>query len=433
MFNAHKEDHVMEGRIWLTTILLASLVYTPVLLAELPDGWVDASGYGFNTTDATEAIEAALCTGRNVFVPNMGTDWIIKPITLHRSNQELLFESGVVVTAKKGEFLGTTDSLFSASGKRDISITGYGATFRMWKDDYTQDPYPTAQWRTGLAVSDCENVTIKGLKIESTGGDGIYLGGTLNRNVVIKDVTCDNNYRQGISVITGENVLIDHCVLRNTYGTGPMAGIDFEPNNANNRVVNCTVRNTVIEGNAGVGICVALSHWPDYGTDASINIENCTVVGNGWYGLLVADGFPGLNVQDSIFVDNNDRGVYQRNEGSARTVVDNSCFWGNGYSPISGYARLGSGSIYRTEPLFESMDLGDPHYMWLAEDCSSLITLGDSDGGYMGARPVVPEPSTVYLLLSGVLCGVLCQRRGREVSSGHESQVRNWTGASSPG
>jgi len=31
--------------------------------------------------------------------------------------------------------------------------------------------------------------------------------------MVIRDVVCDRNYRQGISVISAENLLIERCVL----------------------------------------------------------------------------------------------------------------------------------------------------------------------------------------------------------------------------
>ena len=45
--------------------------------AEIPPGYVDASSYGYNATDATAALQAAINTGQNVFVPDMGTDWFI--------------------------------------------------------------------------------------------------------------------------------------------------------------------------------------------------------------------------------------------------------------------------------------------------------------------------------------------------------------------
>ena len=88
----------------------------------------------------------------------------------------------------------------------------------MRRADYDSPAYSHAEWRHVLDLHGCRNVTICGLTLAESGGDGIYLGagrdGATNRDVVIRDVVCDRNYRQGISVITAENLLIENCVLR---------------------------------------------------------------------------------------------------------------------------------------------------------------------------------------------------------------------------
>ena len=79
-------------------------------------------------------------------------------------------------------------------------------------------------------VTDC---TIDGLTIKDTGGDGIYVGAasdSWSQNVTIKNVVVDNAYRNGISVISIDGILIDNAVIVNTGGTLPQTGIDFEPN-----------------------------------------------------------------------------------------------------------------------------------------------------------------------------------------------------------
>lgn len=69
-----------------------------------------------------------------------------------RSHQEVLFEPGVLVLAKKGEFRGRGDSLFTASGVENLTVRGYGATFRMHKRDYQKAPYEKAEGRMGLSL-----------------------------------------------------------------------------------------------------------------------------------------------------------------------------------------------------------------------------------------------------------------------------------------
>lgn len=105
-----------------------------------------AAWWGFNEADATPFLQAAIDSeAKKVIVPNMGKDWIITPITL-AENQEIFFEPGVVVTAKRGAFQGSHDSLFRAKGKGEITIGGYGATLRMQKADYMTEAYAKAEW-----------------------------------------------------------------------------------------------------------------------------------------------------------------------------------------------------------------------------------------------------------------------------------------------
>ncbi len=96
----------------------------------------------------------------------------------------------------------------------------------------------------------------------------------------IKDVVCDGNNRQGISVISARNLLIEDTVLKNTAGTAPQAGIDFEPNHANEEIVNCVMRNCVSENNAGVAYALYLRPLDGSSTPISLRIENCVSRGS---------------------------------------------------------------------------------------------------------------------------------------------------------
>ncbi len=250
----------------------------PQAIAEVAAGretTARASWWGFDPEDATAALQAAINSGaKKLIVENLGSPWIVRKLELV-SDQEIVFEKGVVVQAKRGEFLGKNDSLFTASGKRNITLTGHGATLKMWREDYDRPPYEHSEWRHVLCFYDCSNVRIEGLTLAESGGDGIYLGGTLNRDFVIRDVVCDRNYRQGMSVITAENLLVENCVFRDTGGTAPMAGVDFEPNRPNERLVNCVLRNCLAEGNRSIGFILYLKNLNAESTPVSIRFENC--------------------------------------------------------------------------------------------------------------------------------------------------------------
>ncbi len=119
--------------------------------------------------------------------------------------------------------------------------------------------------------------------MESSGGDGIYLGSTSAHpyceEVIIHDVICRDHHRQGISVISAVNLLIEDCVLSDTDGTAPEAGIDLEPNSSNEKFVNVVVRNCRMENNSGAGILLYPVNLNEESEPLSIRFERCTIKG----------------------------------------------------------------------------------------------------------------------------------------------------------
>jgi hypothetical protein len=264
-------------------------------IAGVRDGRIEtarASWWGFDPADATQSLQAALNSkAKKVLVEKMSGPWIVTAIELP-SNKEIVFERDVVVEAKRGAFLGKGDCLFVAKGCKRLAIRGEGATFLMHKADYHRPPYQPAEWRHALSIRECDDVTVEGLTLKESGGDGIYLGAgsgdAANRAVTIRNVVCDGNNRQGISVITAQNLLIEDCVFRDTRGTAPEAGIDFEPNRPEERLVNCVLRNCRSENNAGQAYHLYLGSMNESSTPVSIRFENCTSKTCGRYSTYVA-------------------------------------------------------------------------------------------------------------------------------------------------
>ncbi len=265
------------------TLLIAFVLAAPMPLLAAQET-VRASSFGFDPTNSTAALQAAINSGASkVIVENMGAPWIVNKIQL-TSDQEIVFQKGAVVQALRGAFKGRNDSLFTATLKTNITLTGHGATLKMWKEDYDdKTQYTHAEWRHVLCFKSCSNVRVLGLTLADSGGDGIYLGvaqrGVPCSDFVIKDVVCDNNYRQGISVISARNLLIENCVLKDTGGTNPMAGIDFEPNHDTEELFNCVMRNCVSENNRGSAYTFYLRPLRAHSKPISIRIENCRAIG----------------------------------------------------------------------------------------------------------------------------------------------------------
>ena len=126
----------------------------------------NAAWWGFDETDATETLQAAINSGAaKVIIPDMGREWIVRPINL-AGTQELVFEKGAVVTAKTDEFKGRGESLLTGSGIANLTISGYGAVLRMHKHDYQDTTrYAPAEWRHTLCLLSCTNVKVSGLTL----------------------------------------------------------------------------------------------------------------------------------------------------------------------------------------------------------------------------------------------------------------------------
>lgn len=299
----------------------------------------NAAWWGFNKDDSTDALQGAInSSASKVIVPYMGSDWIVGPIRL-ASNQEIVFDPGVVVTAKKGEFRHKNHCLFSANGKKNIMLRGYGATLRMRKNDYTKPPYPRSEWRMTLAFYCCSDIKVSGLTLKDSGGDGIFLGAlkkpTPCRNVVIRDCIFDNNYRQGMSVISAENLLVENCVFKNTNGTPPAAGIDIEPDVETDSLVNIVISNCISQDNAGSGFQLYLHHLSEKSEDVSVLFVNCYVSRCGKSGLIVGavndNGPKGLiEFKNCTVEDLNSPGVYIFDKSPDSAVLRfSNCKWAN--------------------------------------------------------------------------------------------------------
>jgi len=269
----------------------------------------NAAWWGFDPADSTETLQAAVNSkATTLIVPYMGAPWVIRPIQL-RGRQEIIFEPGVVMLAKKGEFRGTGDSLLSIVGQSNLVLRGYGAILRMHKPDYQAEPYKKGEWRMGIAIRGCKNVLIEGLRVESTGGDGFYVDGGADRgwseDITIRNCTAYDNHRQGLSVISAMNLAVENCVFASTRGTPPEAGIDLEPDTEENRLVNCLIRNTVFQNNNGHQVLIHLKPLSRKSMPVSIRFENCLAQMNDGRGTTIEptpgkglSGAAGIVVED---------------------------------------------------------------------------------------------------------------------------------------
>jgi hypothetical protein len=225
--------------------------------------------------------------GDEIQLPFIGeANWVVsRPLFIRRNGITLKLQPGAVLEAQRGGFHGPGDTLLTvgpppgpggstpAGAIRGVTIRGApGAALLMHREDYA-DPskYTKAEWRHTLQLVNARDVLIDGpLSLQRSGGDGIYVDGVVNATV--RNVEMAYNYRQGMSVIKADGLLVEGCLMRDTNGTNPQAGVDIEPNRADDDIVGVKFSNCVMQNNTGNGFDIFLTclKYPVCGQSAQI-------------------------------------------------------------------------------------------------------------------------------------------------------------------
>ena len=259
------------------------------------DTVVNASSFGWNAEDSTEALQAAFDSGaRKVVIDRQAGDWITRPLFITNSNIEVVVADGVKLKAKRGEYHKRTDCLIRITGKAsNIVLRGEGnAVLAMNKADY-QDPkynYSFSEWRHAVSILSAQNVTVKDLTILSSGGDGIYVNGP--KGVTLENLVLRDHFRQGMSPISVTDMTVRRCSFNDTHGAPPQCGIDMEPNKEYNKFVNVVYEDCEFNGNNAHGIDLYFGHFTARTQPVSIIFRRCKALGNGSSGLSFMTGNP---------------------------------------------------------------------------------------------------------------------------------------------
>jgi hypothetical protein len=226
---------------------------------------------------------------------------------------------------------------------------------------------------------------VRNLRIADTGGDGIFIGGGVpcrwpgdHRCVAgspgclrihIVDCVLANAYRNGMSVISAVDLLVERTVFSGTNGTNPKAGesqvhclfcpvafrrqntsrvcpvrclgVDLEPDYPQQRFQNVSFNDCVSNDNAGAGFSVALQRLNGSSQAVSVSVRNLTVDGGQSEGLVIGGVRPEvrgtINVSDSLVRGTwGGSGVYDKASDGAPVRIENVRFQDVATHPTAG-------------------------------------------------------------------------------------------------
>jgi polygalacturonase len=214
----------------------------------------DKGAKGDGRTDDTAAIQAAIDavggTKGTVVVPN-GT------YLIDAAGQERIkLKSDMVLKLSDRAMLkaiptdATSYALLTIADASNVWVIG--GTLEGERDRHKGK---SGEWGMGISIGEgAKHITIMSLTSRKMWGDGFYVKGA--EDVRFCGVTADANRRQGLSIIDADGLLVLKSVFKNTRGTRPSAGIDFEPNKESQEISNVRIESSKFLDNAGAGILV---------------------------------------------------------------------------------------------------------------------------------------------------------------------------------
>ena len=255
------------------TAARTSLVNPYDLTNALPSGY-DTTGH----TDYTDYLRAAIEKHNDIIMPDFPVKVSMKSsfgITM-KSNTKLLFQKNSKLIMEPTTL--SDYEIILLWNRKNITIY-----FANIEGDRQQHKGTAGERGMGISIAGSDNIKLIKPKISDCWGDGIYLGSystktdTINTsNIYIEKAFLDKNRRNGMSVVTAKNLVINGILCSNTYGTDPQSGIDIEPGVNFHWAENITINEPITFNNKAMGIAINLVklRWGLLTRNVGITINN---------------------------------------------------------------------------------------------------------------------------------------------------------------
>ena len=252
----------------------------------------DFGAKGDGKSDDTQAIQKAIDKvasqgGGKVFVPDGvymiradRTDYLSDDGGIALQNNIHLFLSQGA-TLKAFPTSRDTYVILRVYNKRNVTIEG--GTIEGERDEHLGTD---GEWGYGVSINGGKDIVVKNLTAKDCWGDGINIKNLrgakrgdpledyLPVNVIVDNVRCFNNYRQGMSIEGGVNIRVSNSHFSFTHGIAPACGIDVEPAQGFHYVIGLLIENCVFEENRQSGILIM------GGCVHVVNVVNCSFINN---------------------------------------------------------------------------------------------------------------------------------------------------------
>lgn len=229
------------------------------------------------------------------------------------SNRLIFFDDATILR------IGATDHEYDSvitigNSESNIKMYGNGTI------NYNREIMQIATGEHGMCLSmgaGCSNISIVGLKFINAFGDGIYINNV--NNVYINNVVCNNNRRNAISVISGQNITVENSIFSNSNGTAPQAGIAIETNNTTDILKNITFHNCKCIGNAAERD----AYITIFSDEASIKLDNLETENT--ITVLLRCQHTVVTIQNCFMKTKADSDIFRIESGANNTIIFDGC------------------------------------------------------------------------------------------------------------
>ncbi|MDD5597976.1 MAG: right-handed parallel beta-helix repeat-containing protein [Victivallaceae bacterium] len=287
----------------------------------------DVDWWAEDESDNTQTLQNALDSGvQRIIIPYKATPWISGPLFL-RSNQEIILEKGAVLQAKDDAFYEAGSKFLNLNQIENVTIRGDSASIRMNRGRYLLPPFYQSGLRHLIDIKGCKNIKIIGLSLTDAGGDAICISGGSEQyyaeNILLRDVKCQRNFRQGLSVISAKNLTAENCLFAESGGAPPAAGVFLNPESDRDRLENLVFQNCRMKNNNGEGFLLYALNLTENAVPFSIKMQTCVIDGSWQAGLGIGgitwDGPDGIfDIINCEIKNTVGPGIYIREKSSTR-------------------------------------------------------------------------------------------------------------------
>lgn len=218
--------------------------------------------------DYTEYLQRGIDSHSKIIFPNFPLLINERGLKL-KSNSVLHFPSESLLVLKPNKL--ASYQILLIKDKKNVTL--FDVKIKGDRDKHIGEK---GEWGMGVSILGSKNISLINPQISHCWGDAIYIGSSNNTSsekISIKNAKLDYNRRNGISIISCNDLELIDPIISNTDGTLPMSGIDIEPNHNTDIIDNISIINPVTFNNSKDGILIVLTRLPVMVGKKKVNVK----------------------------------------------------------------------------------------------------------------------------------------------------------------